>query len=155
MGSMSEQQQSGVDGDCAKKSYGCDCGRDHATGFSILDGKSNHSSAGLQHVGTWKREAINEILRQSDAAVVKGVYRIYLRQTPDEQSSGYSKHANGVGFSQFDDKFGSSLGKQIKRNRELGFSFAHCLSPKQITYARKLALKYSRQLTDIANSWEG
>ena len=155
MAVMSEMHQMGADNECAGKKYGCDCGRDHATGFSILEGKSNHSAKGLQLIGTWKRDKINAILERSDAAVEKGVYRIYLRQTEDEKLSGYSRHVNGVGFSQYDDKFGSSLGKQIERCQGNEIPFGRCLTRKQMVYARKLALKYSRQLTDIANSWEG
>lgn len=155
MSAMGELHQSGADAECKKKSYGCDCGRDHATGFSILDGKSNHSAAGIERVGTWKRPKINEFLDASDVAVEKGIYRVYMRQTEDEKFSGMSQHANGVGFSQFDDKFGTSLGRQIEQRVEHGMKYGTCLTPRQMVYARKLAKKYSKQLTDIANSWEG
>lgn len=136
-----------------RKDYGCPCGVDHATGFSILDGKSNHTAAGLEKVGTWKRDAINRILNASDIAVERGLIRIYKRQTSDEREFGVSIHANGVGFSKYDDDFGTSLAKWLLNRDHIpeGRRFTR----KQMNAARKLVLKYSKQLTDIANSWQG
>jgi len=155
MSSMAELYQSGLEGECPKKAYGCECGTDHATGFNIVLDASNHSQKGIELVGTWKRAAINKILDASDAAVEKGLLRIYMFQTASEQMSGTSREVNGVGFNNRDDLFATSLSQQILRNRNMDVPFGRCLSPKQRVYARKLAKKYSKQLTNIANSWEG
>ena len=136
------------------KDYGCDCGTDHKTGFSILDGKSNHSAALLEKVGTWTRDAVNAVLERSDVAVERGLLRVYALQTIDEREFGVSVHKNGVGFSQYDDEFASSLCRWLLERADT-HTEGKRFTRKQMDSARRLALKYSRQLTDIANSWEG
>jgi|2_EtaG_2_1085320.scaffolds.fasta_scaffold23342_3 hypothetical protein len=155
MSSMGELHQSGADDACPKKDYGCECGRDHATGFNIVTDASKHSARGIELAGTWKRPAINKILDASDAAVEKGLLRVYMFQTASEQMSGTSREVNGVGFNNRDDVFATSLAQQIQRNRKMEVPFGRCLSPKQRVWARKLAKRYSKQLTNIANSWGG
>jgi len=61
-----------------------------------------------------------------------------------------TRHDNGVGFGYRDAEFGSSLARQVEQNRMIGQG-TRTLSPKQIAAARKLCLRYSRQLTAIAN----
>lgn len=155
MSSMGELHQSGLDGECPQKDYGCECGTDHVTGFSIVIGVSGHSTRGIELAGTWKRPAINKILEVSDAAVEKGLMRIYMQQTASEQVSGISREVNGIGFNNRDDMFATSLAQQIARKRQMDVPFGKCLSYKQLACARKLTKKYSKQLTNIANSWEG
>ena len=96
------------------------------------------------------RDEINAILRSNDRACEVGIYRIFQLQTEDEKCSDTTKHDNGVGFGYRDAEFGSSLARQVEQNRMIGRG-DRSLSPKQLTFARKMCLRYSRQLTEIAN----
>jgi hypothetical protein len=96
------------------------------------------------------RDEINALLRSNDRACEVGVYRIYQLQTEDEKQSDSTKHDNGVGFAARDAEFGSSLARQVEQNRMIGKG-RRTLSSKQLAGARKLCLRYSRQLTAIAN----
>ena len=95
-------------------------------------------------------EEIKELLKSNNRAVEVGIYRIFQLQTEDEKVSDQTKHSNGVGFSYRDAGFGSSLARQVEQNRMIGKG-NRTLSSKQIACARKLCLRYSRQLTAIAN----
>jgi len=91
----------------------------------------------------WNKEKIQEILKASDKAVLKGLLRIYTLQTADEQAMEATTQHNSVGFSGYDGNFMTSLAKSlIKYGR---------LTPKQMVHARKKMLRYAGQLAKIAN----
>lgn len=85
-------------------------------------------------------ERIREYIRTDDLAVIKAIAIIYSRQTEDEKAIECTRNHNGVGFTGPDGHFGTSLGKQIARKGTL--------SAKQIKYARKMMVKYAKQIYD-------
>lgn len=89
------------------------------------------------------KEGIKTLLNWNDSAVEKGIVRIYQLQTADEQAGGATKHLNGKGFNARDAKYGTYLAKWVLSKRHL--------TGKHLAAARKMCLKYSGQLTDIAN----
>jgi hypothetical protein len=88
-------------------------------------------------------EQIKEMLLNNDTVLYRGIYQIFLRQTEDEKRVEGTKESNGIGFNGVDAPFLSSLAKQLIAKRTL--------SEKQTKAARKAMLKYSGQLTRIAN----
>jgi hypothetical protein len=94
----------------------------------------------------WTQDRIVRLLNTSDKAVERAILAIYERQTADEKASSCTQHDNTVGFSAFDAATGSYLARLIKR----GFK----LYPDKMAKARKLAVRYRRQLAEIANSKE-
>ena len=91
----------------------------------------------------WTKDAIREMLRKSDKAVLKGLLRIYSLQTATEQETEHTKEHNGVGFSGYDAEFMTSLAK--------GYIQYGRLTEKQMVHARKKMLRYASQLARIAN----
>ncbi len=92
---------------------------------------------------TWKSDEIKTLLQKSDKAVRRGILAIHSLQTDDEQNYRNTVHENGVGFNSYDADFLSSLAEFYKTR---GF-----LSPRQLTLGRRGVMKYSGQLTMIAN----
>lgn len=91
----------------------------------------------------WRKEEIREMLEMNDKAVVRGLVRIYEKQTDDEKKTEMTTHENGVGFNGSDSRFLSKLAC---------FYIKHgYLSEKQLSIVRKRILKYAGQLTKIAN----
>lgn len=91
----------------------------------------------------WDIEKIKKLLETNDKAVSRAIVALYERQTEDEKNRENTVEKNGVGFNGFDAKFFSSLAQQIQSGRTL--------SQKQIAFARKGIMKYSKQLAEIAN----
>lgn len=94
----------------------------------------------------WTKEEIKKMLQKSNKAVERGITAIYTRQLADERLSECTKYHNGVGFSAFDAKRASYYAKWIHSGKHL--------SGIHITKARKIAIKYAQQLTDMANQKE-
>jgi len=94
----------------------------------------------------WKKEEIREMIEKSDYALIKGLLRIYENQTMDEKRTESTSHDNGIGFNGSDAQF---LSKMAKFFLDRGY-----LTGKQIEVVRKKMLKYSGQLTKIANANE-
>lgn len=90
----------------------------------------------------WTKEAIRTRLESNDTWLVRGLLAIFARQTAEEQSAGFTKEDNGIGFNGADAEILTSFANQIKTR---GF-----LTPKQIEIARKKMLKYAGQLVRIA-----
>ena len=89
-------------------------------------------------------QQIVDLLNRSDEMVRRSLKVIFSFQTVSEQDCENTMVLNGCGFSGADAAFGSSLAKQvIKKN---------FLSVKQLKFARRMCIKYRRQLTDYANS---
>lgn len=98
----------------------------------------------------WTKEEIKENLKTNDLWVIKGVLAIYKYQTEEEQAVGCTKINNGVGFNGCDDIIMSSFAEQIKEWEKFK-KYSSPLSKKQLTIARKKIIKYSGQLSKIAN----
>jgi hypothetical protein len=94
----------------------------------------------------YSTEEIRSLLEKSDKAVQRAIVALYERQTESERNTEATVEKNGVGFNGFDAKFFSSLAQQIQSGR--------VLSQKQIAFARKGIMKYSKQLAQIANGRE-
>jgi len=93
-----------------------------------------------------KVEFIREKLSTDLNWAIKGLVSVYALQTDDEQSSGYTKVNNGVGFSGVDSEILSSFAKQTIRG--------NVLSPKQKTILFKSMPKYAKQLMMVADQQE-
>jgi hypothetical protein len=87
---------------------------------------------------------IREMLESNPAWALRGLVRIYERQTEDEQATQQTHENNGIGFSGIDSEILSSFAEQVKRGRRL--------SAKQIEILHKKMPKYARQLMNIADS---
>lgn len=93
---------------------------------------------------TWTEDGIIQLLTHSDRAVERAMVAIYKRQTADEQASATTQHHNSIGFSAFDAKNGSYYAKWVLSGRRLNGTY--------LEKARRIAVKYRKQLLDIANS---
>lgn len=91
----------------------------------------------------YSTEEIKKLLETSDKAVSRAIVALYARQTESERNAEATVEKNGIGYNGFDAKFFSSLAQQIQSGRTL--------SQKQISFARKGIMKYSKQLAEIAN----
>ena len=94
-------------------------------------------------IKVWEKDEIKAVLVRSDVFVTRSVVKMLERQTADEARGGYTNVANSVGFSAFDAEFLTSIANKIIEGRNL--------SVKQNASARKSMLRYSGQITDIAN----
>jgi hypothetical protein len=92
---------------------------------------------------TWAPDEIEKLLQTSDNMVMRSVVQIFNKQTEYEKTEDRTKERNGVGFNGFDAEFGTSIAKKVIAGREL--------TPKQIHFSRKMIMKYTKQLTKIAN----
>ena len=93
--------------------------------------------------------AIIELLRTNDTAIVRALVVLNERQTTDEQISEHTKHRNNRGFRPCHARMGTSMAKFYLKK---GY-----LTPKQIAYWRKQGKEgmriaiYWRQLLDAAH----
>lgn len=92
---------------------------------------------------TWTKEQIKHLLETSDKMVHRSIVKLYEKQTEDEKRSGGTKYHNNIGFNGIDAPLLTSFAKQILAGKTL--------TKKQMYYARKKIMKYSTQLTKIAN----
>ena len=92
----------------------------------------------------WTVDEIKELIQTNDKVLYGALKKLYAEQTADEQHVGETREHNGVGFNGIDSKFLSSVSEfLIKR----GF-----LTDKQKYITRKKLVKYSKQLTRLANA---
>ena len=85
---------------------------------------------------------IREMLATDASWALRGMLRIYERQTEDEKVSEDTRHDNGVGFTGSDASLLSSYAKQVKAGRKM--------SEKQMKYIYKKMPKYARQLEGVS-----
>lgn len=85
---------------------------------------------------------IKWIITVNDRAVERAILAIYARQTAEEKSTGETLSTNGVGFSGPDAGIGTYYAKWINSGRSL--------TGRHLVKARIMALKYTRQLCEIA-----
>lgn len=91
----------------------------------------------------WSEDEIRELIQTNDKVLYGALRKLYACQTADEQSTGETKHRNGVGFNGIDSKIMSSFAEFLNRT---GF-----LTVKQKAVARRKLIKYNKQLTRLAN----
>ena len=92
---------------------------------------------------TWTVEEIKSLLEHNDKMVCLSIIQIYNCQTDDEKLYKETSHDNGIGFNAFDSTILSSFAEFYL---EHGF-----LTSKQLEIGRRKMLKYSKQLTVLAN----
>lgn len=91
----------------------------------------------------WTEDEIRDYVQTNDKVLYGAIKKLYNEQTEDEKEAGQTKHYNNVGFNGADSKFMSSVAEfLIKR----GY-----LTDKQKFAARKRMVKYTKQLTRLAN----
>ena len=100
-------------------------------------------TATTQATRIWTREEIANKIATDLKWLCGGILAIWNRQTEDEKNTEETRHHNGVGFNGRDARFLSSIAQQINQGRRL--------SEKQTVAARKAMVKYTGQLTKIAN----
>lgn len=93
---------------------------------------------------TWTEEEIKNLIQVNDKVLYGALKKIYAEQTADEKASGQTNHQNGVGFNGVDAPILSSFAEFLNKT---GF-----LTPKQRAIARKKLIKYTKQLTRLANN---
>ena len=91
----------------------------------------------------YTQDFIKNKLKTDIRWLLKGVVAIYNLQTFEEQASGNTIKGNGVGFNSADAPFLTSIAEQILADK--------FLTEKQINAVRKAMIKYSGQLTALAN----
>lgn len=92
---------------------------------------------------TWTKEEIKNLLQTNDTMLCRSLKVLYSYQTEDEKYCRDTITRNGMGFNGTDAKFLSSCAEFYIKN---GF-----LTNNQKVIVRKKMLKYSNQLTKIAN----
>ncbi len=104
------------------------------------DSESYHWRCGITNK-IWVKSEIKRKLEENDAWVIKGISTIYKLQT---EQIGDTKEHNGI------DAFIMSFFEEHINTWDQR-KFGIPLSPKQLMVARKKIVKYSDQLTRIAN----
>ena len=118
----------------------------------------------------WTRAEIDQLLIDNDIAVMRAIVRLFKLQTSDEVRTAQTKHENSVGFSAADAKAGTRMARWLlgmNDRNEVRYPAKDLRHPlcqrvlgryaqgKTVMYrARKIALKHSKQLVDIANQEE-
>lgn len=92
---------------------------------------------------TWTIEEIKSLLKNSNAFVIRSLLKLYSYQTDAEQNDDETTEHNGMGFNSYDAKALSGMTKILMKNL--------IISKSQVSYARTKLMKYSKQLTRIAN----
>ena len=92
----------------------------------------------------WTKDEIKRLLETNDKMVSRSLLKLFEYQTSSEQDTEETSENNGVGFNGIDAGFLTSVAKQIIAGRSL--------TEKQLKATRKSILKYSGQLTRIANA---
>jgi hypothetical protein len=119
----------------------------------------------MRHI--WTREEINQLLQKNDIAVMRGIVRLFQLQTEDESLKAQTKHDNCVGFSAADAKAGTRMArwllgmndrnevryvqKDLRHPRCQRVLGRYAQGKSVMDRARKIALKHSKQLVNIAN----
>src|SRR6266702_352384 len=97
-----------------------------------------------------KKSIVRGLLSRSDDAVQRALVVLFERQSSDEKATRETRHLNKRGFSGGDARIGTEFAKLVLAGRKL--------TPKQVGWARRLVLSYSRQLVDAADQstpgWE-
>lgn len=92
----------------------------------------------------YTRLDIAQILVKNDRAVERAMLLLYRLQTQSEQMTSQTTVHNGVGFSSAHASRGSYYGRWVASGKQL--------TGKHLDLARKISLRYTRQLADAANS---
>lgn len=92
----------------------------------------------------WTEDEIKSLVQTNDKVLYGALKKLYAQQTADEQRVGETREHNNVGFNGADSRFLSSVSEFLIHK---GF-----LTDKQKVIARRKLVKYTKQLTRLANS---
>lgn len=92
----------------------------------------------------WTEDEIKELVQTNDKVLYGALKKLYDCQTEDEKCTGKTKEHNGAGFNGIDAQFLTSAADFLGRS---GF-----LTDKQKVIVRKKLVKYTKQLTRLANA---
>ena len=92
----------------------------------------------------WTEEEIKTLVQSNDKVLYGAMRKLYECQTADEKADGTATHRNGAGFNGVDAGIMSSMCEFLNRT---GF-----LTARQKIIARRKLVKYTRQLTALANA---
>lgn len=92
----------------------------------------------------WTEEEIKTLVQTNDKVLYGALKNLYAQQTKDEQDMAETREANGMGFNGVDANFLTSVAQFLART---GF-----LTDKQKVVTRKKLVKYTKQLTRLANA---
>lgn len=112
-----------------------------------MEKKLKKSEAIDKNGKVWTKADVQNLLRINDTAVIRGMLRIYTKQTFDEKQIEETTDFNGVGFNGLDGKIMSSFSSFYNKNKYL--------SPKQMKIARNKMKKYAGQLIQIMRMENG
>ena len=93
---------------------------------------------------TWTEDEIKNLVQNNDLVLYGALRKLYACQTEDEKVEGAANHRNGAGFNGVDAGIMTSFCEFLNKT---GF-----LTAKQKVICRKKMIKYTRQLTVIANA---
>ena len=116
----------------------------------------------------WTRNDIDNLLRSNDKAVERAIVRLFELQNADEQRQGTTNVQNGRGFCSSDARAGTRFArwiqgmdnknvvryapKSLNNPRARNIFYRYCAPNGTVMdRARKIALKHSKQLVEIAN----
>ena len=108
----------------------------------------------MEATKVWTKDEVRSLLERSDEAVWKGIVAIDNRQTMSERMTGDAVVHNRRGFGKYDAAFGGKMANLVRQWQRGESTFANPLSYPQTLATRKLLLKYTRQLAEIANGVE-
>ncbi len=91
----------------------------------------------------WTEEEIKVLVQTNDKVLYGALRKLYECQTADEKADRTASHRNGAGFNGIDAGIMTSFCEFLNR---AGF-----LTEKQKKIARRKMVKYTRQLTLLAN----
>lgn len=86
----------------------------------------------------WNKESVTNLLMINNNAVERAILVVYNNQTTDEQRSEQVKYHNGKGFLPMHAHRGTYYAQWILSGKHL--------SGRHLELARKMSLKYTRQL---------
>lgn len=97
----------------------------------------------IEQKRVWTNDEIKNLLENNDTMVIRSLIQLYNKQEEAEKEMYQTKFDNGVGFNGVDAKILTGIAKFYLQHKRM--------SPKQISLVRSRIMKYSNQLTKIAN----
>lgn len=112
--------------------------------ITVQDFYNQHYNKPERQRRVWTQEEIKNLVQTNDKVLYGALRQLYACQTADEIAEGTANHRNGAGFNGIDAGIMTSFCEFLNRT---GF-----LTVKQKAIARKKLVKYTRQLTILANA---
>lgn len=91
----------------------------------------------------WTEDEIRSLIQTNDKVLYGALKHLYACQTQDEKNTSSTREHNGKGFNATDAEFLTSICQGLEKYGKL--------TDKQKAVARKKLVKYTKQLTRLAN----